>query len=207
MIRHGGNLSFTESLAEAERSHMGKGKVHETLRTLVADLDREGIEYAIVGAMALNAHGYRRETLDIDVLVTPLGLERFKKFCVGRGYAPKFAAARNSFLNTETKVPVKFLTTGEYPGDGKPKSVAFPDPLSAAIAVEGIRVVSLPILVNLKLASGMIAPHRLRELADDQDVIRLMHLPSSLANGLGGSVRSKFLELYEQVSQDNSQAE
>lgn len=168
------NLSFTERLAEAERFHMGTGKVHETLRTLVADLSHEGIDYAIVGAMALNAHGYRRETVDIDVLVKPEGLQAFRERLAGRGYAPKSSGARKSFLNTQTRVPIEFLITGEFPGDEQPKPVAFPDPVSVAESVEGIKVVSLPEIINLKLASGMTAPHRLRDLADVQDLIRIL---------------------------------
>ena len=40
------------------------------------------------------------------------------------GYVEKFAGARKSFKNTQTGVTIEFLTTGEYPGDGKPKPVA-----------------------------------------------------------------------------------
>jgi len=43
--------------------------------------------------------------------------------------------------------------------------VAFPDPRAAAVQGETYRVVSLPRLVEMKLASGMTAPHRLHDLA------------------------------------------
>jgi len=69
--------------------------------------------------------------------------------------------------------------TGEYPGDGLPKPVAFPDPTAPGVTVEieGIRVVTLEKLIELKLALGMSAPYRLRDLADVQDLIIRLRLP------------------------------
>lgn len=41
------------------------------LEALVASMDREGVEYALCGGLALGLHGYPRATMDIDVLVRP----------------------------------------------------------------------------------------------------------------------------------------
>ncbi|MBI3471735.1 MAG: hypothetical protein HY013_10290 [Candidatus Solibacter usitatus] len=54
-------------------------------------------------------------------------------------------------------------------------------------------------LIELKLASGMSAPHRLRDLADVQDTIRTLHLPPDLADRLDSSVRSAYLDLWRQA--------
>ena len=48
--------------------------------------------------------------------------------------------------------------SGGFPGDGKPKPVAFPDPAGASVDIGGIRYLSLEKLVELKLASGMTNP-------------------------------------------------
>jgi hypothetical protein len=180
---------------ESDKFHMGIGQVHETLRHLSADLGREGIDYAVVGGMALNAHGYKRETVDVDVLVRPEGLQQFAEKCVGRGYVPAFAGARTTFKDTRTGVKVEFLTTGEFPGDGKPKPVAFPDPSSVAVESEGLSVINLPTLIELKLASGMTHPGRLRDLADVQELVRTLALKREYAERLNPYVRGKFLEL------------
>ena len=68
--------------------------------------------------------------------------------------------------DTETKVDIDVVVTGEYPGDGKPKPVVFPDPASAAVRGERVALLPLPTLIELKLASGLSAPHRLKDLAD-----------------------------------------
>jgi hypothetical protein len=199
--------SFWERLEEADRFFMGTGKVPETVRLLAGDLNRERIDYAIIGGMALNAHGYRRETVDVDVLVRPEGLAAFKERLVGRGYIEKFPGARKSFLNTQTGVTVEFLTTGEYPGDGKPKPVAFPDPATAHIEVRGVKIVTLQKLIELKLASGMTQPSRMRDLADVQDLIRTLNLQDTLAEQLSPYVRETFLTLFKQLQQPDPHIE
>jgi hypothetical protein len=183
---------------------MGSGRVNQTVRQLASDLDRAKIDYALVGAMALNAHGYARETTDVDVLIRPDGLERFRSELVGLGYRPAFEAAKKSFRNSETGVAVEFLTTGEYPGDGKPKPVVFPDPSRVAVEIDGIKVIDLPTLINLKLASGMTAPHRRRDLADVQDLIRILGLNAEFANQLDAYVRPTFLQLLMELDAANS---
>lgn len=199
--------TFDERLLESERFHMGAGKVHETLNVLAGDLDRAHIDYAVMGAMALNAHGYNRETTDVDVLVRPDGLAAFKERLVGRGYTEKFQGARKSFKNTQTGVTVEFLTTGEYPGDGKPKPVAFPDPATAHIEVRGVKVVTLQKLIELKLASGMTAPHRRRDLADVQDLIRTLRLGAEFAERLDPYVRPTFMTLLKELNSPDPHVE
>ena len=180
---------------------MKEGKVHHTLKRLAQALEEESIPYAILGGMALNLFGFTRETVDVDILLTREGLERFKERLVGRGYAMAFEGASKSFRDAETKVKVETLITGEYPGDGKPKPVAFPDPESAHIKRDGYRVIPLEKLIELKLASGMTAPHRLRDLADVQDLISTLDLPLDLEKGLDESVRGEYRRLWEAVQQ------
>ena len=76
---------------------------------------------------------------------------------------------------------IDFLIAGEFPGDGKPKAVVFPDPA----------------LIKLKLASGMTAPHRIKDLADVLELIRAAQLPADLATDLDPSVRQKYVELWQ----------
>jgi len=123
---------FSDLLKRASEFFMGGGEVQKTLSRLAERLDAESIDYALAGALALGRHGLVRFTQDVDVLLTPEGLEKFRQRLVGRGYVPTFSGARKSFRDTETQVRIEFLTTGEYPGDGKPKPVVFPDPAEAA---------------------------------------------------------------------------
>jgi hypothetical protein len=186
-------------LREVSAYFAGEGRLHSALRRLTQRLDAEGIPYALLGGLALAEHGYPRLTEDIDLLLTPSGLERFRQRLVGRGYRPAFNGARKSFRDTETGVRIEIVTAGEYPGDGLPKPVAFPDPTTPGVTEdkEGIRVIALEKLIELKLASGMSAPHRLRDLADVQDLITRLKLPLALADRLDPWVRATYQELWE----------
>lgn len=177
---------------------MGEADVQKALQKLVKTLDAQGIAYAIVGAMALNEFGYRRVTVDVDVLLTPEGLAAFKASALARGYVEKFPGSRG-LRDPEHGVDIDVVISGSYPGDGKPKPVVFPDPATAA--ERGARVALLPLrmLLELKLASGMTAPDRLKDLADVQEVIRLQRLPRTLADDLNPFVRDKYLELWQAV--------
>ncbi len=190
--------SAAKILRESEKFFMREGAVYMTIQRLAQNLDRESIPYAIIGGMALNLHGYTRQTTDVDILLTSAGLDRFHERLVGRGYLLAFAGASKSFRDTETKVKIETITAGEYPGDGKPKPVAFPDPVQGAVDRDGYAVVSLEKLIELKLASGLSAPHReLIDLADVQRLVEELSLPLDFADRLDDSVQPEFRRLWE----------
>ena len=184
------------TIQEGDRYFKGVGLVHETLKGITSRLNELGIPYVIAGGLALFQHGYRRFTEDVDILVRKDDLAKLHEHLEGRGYLPKFEGARN-LKDTKTGVSIEFLVTGEYPGDGKQKPVAFPDPEGSGIEIEGISFLNLPKLVEMKLSSGMTNPERLRDLADVQQLIRALGLPQEFANKLDPYVRAAFFQLWE----------
>ncbi|MDP3213235.1 MAG: hypothetical protein Q8S73_03955 [Deltaproteobacteria bacterium] len=159
---------------------MGTDEVHGAMRRLCQTLEADGIPYAIAGAMALNLWGYRRVTTDVAVLLDAAGLAAFKAKHLGRGYLERFPGSKG-VRDTESGVKIDVLLTGDFPGDGLPKEVSFPSP---TVAVRGDAVMVLPIryLVELKLASGLTNPDRLKDLADVQELIRHAALPLELVD-------------------------
>ena len=199
--------SVIEMYEEARRYFMGEGILNKTLARLSKDLEAHGIDYAVIGAAALLAHGYRRLTEDIDLLMTPAGLQKFHDELVGLGYAPSFPGAKKRLRSTVDNVSIEVMTTGEYPGDGKPKPVSMPEPMAASVQIEGINFLSLEKLIELKLASGISAPHRLKDLADVQELIKIRKLDADFAAKLDPYVREKYLELEEAVRASESSQE
>ena len=175
---------------------MGESDVQRALQRIARILDEKGIPYAVIGAMALNEWGYRRVTVDVDLLLTSDGLRALKAEVLGRGYTEKFPGSRG-LRDVEAGVNLDVVLSGDYPGDGKPKPVAFPDPAEAAVRGRGVSLLPLPGLIELKLASGMSAPHRLKDLADVLELVRVLALPRDLAASLDASVRAKYDELWE----------
>ncbi len=199
--------SVIEMYEEARRYFMGEGILNKTLARLSKDLEMHGIDYAVIDAAALLAHGYPRLTEDIDLLMTPAGLQKFHDELVGLGYAPSFTGARKKLRSTVDNVSIEVMTTGEYPGDGKPKPVSMPEPSEASVEIDGINFVTLEKLIELKLASGISAAHRLKDLADVQELIKIRKLESSYAAKLDPYVREKYLELEAAVRDSESHQE
>ncbi len=178
---------------------MQTGSLHQSLRELTRRLDEAEIPYALVGALALGKHGLVRATVGIDILLTPEGLAKFKERYLGRGYVTAFPGAAKSFRDTDHGVRIDVITTGEYPGDGLPKPVRFPDPAKVSVELEGTRVVALERLIELKLALGMTAEHRISDLGDVQNLIRAVKLPEGLADRLDPSVQPLYRDLWRKA--------
>ncbi|GAC1494006.1 MAG: hypothetical protein NVS2B14_07380 [Chamaesiphon sp.] len=106
--------------------------------------------------MALVIHGYVRLTQDVDVLLTAAGLEKFQQSIVGRGFLAALPGAKRMFRDTVTGITVEVIIAGEFPGDGKPKSVSFPNPREVSTEQDGLRVIKLENLIELKLDNEVI---------------------------------------------------
>jgi hypothetical protein len=183
---------------------MDRSPVHDTMRRLAQTLGDLGIPFAIAGAMAANAHGHRRTTADVDILVRREDLVRFKDRWIGHGWLDLFEGSKG-FRDTSNGVKVDVLIVGDYPGDGRPKPVSFPAPEAVREVHDGsVPYVNLASLLELKIASGMTAAHRLQDLADAIQMIRVNSLPRDYSERLNPFVQAKFDELWQaaQVSED-----
>jgi hypothetical protein len=187
------------ALSEGSRFFEEKSAVQDTLRKITKRLGDLGIPYAVVGGLALYKHGYRRFTDDVDLLVTPEGLKEIHDRLEGLGYVPPFTGSKQ-LRDAETGVRIEFLISGAYPGDGKPKPVAFPDPATVGVEHDGITYLSLPSLIELKIASGMTGGgQRLKDFADVNELIQILQLPADFADQLNPYVRDRYAELWASV--------
>ncbi|MBC7782392.1 MAG: nucleotidyltransferase family protein [Burkholderiales bacterium] len=192
------------ALTQAGGFFMQDNPVRNSLIKITSRLHELNIDYAVVGGMALVAHGYERTTVDVDLLVTSDGLKRAHEALDGLGYVPPFVGSKH-LRDTETGVRIEFLITGQFPGDGVPKPIAFPHPADAGVDIAGIRFLSLERLIELKLASGMTNPGRLKDLADVQELIRVRGLDAAFGERIDASVRDKFVEFVRAVRADSSE--
>jgi hypothetical protein len=183
-------------IREVDAFLVGRSPVHVALQRATKAMQESGVEFALGGGLALGAHGYVRVTADVNPIVSAAGLDRFKKDWLGRGFVAKFEGSR-SVRETETGVAIDFLVAGEFPGDGTPKPIHFPDPESVAPDDRNMRILDLRTLIELKLASGISAPDRLRDLSDVLELIRANRLGESYVKQLDESVRPKYLELWQ----------
>jgi hypothetical protein len=200
-MRRGG----AAALEEACRFFMKDDPVHKALQKITQRLDELRIPYAVCGGMALVAHGYDRTTVDVDLLVTPEGLETLHQKLEGLGYVVPFEGSKN-LRDTETGVRIEFLVSGGFPGDGKPKPVAFPDPAVVSTRIQEMAFLRLENLIELKLASGMTNILRAKDIGDVIALIEQLRLGSELADRLNPYVRDKYLELWRAVQDERSRS-
>jgi hypothetical protein len=176
-----------------------ESELQKSLRKIADRLRSLGIDYAVVGGIAMFRHGYRRFTEDVDVLVTRDGLKTIHERLEGLGYVPPFAGSKN-LRDAENGVRIEFLVAGEYPGDGKPKPVAFPDPAGVAEESDGIRYITLAKLIELKLASGISNAERMKDLADVLELIKARSLSSAYGEALDPFVQSTYRRLWSDAN-------
>lgn len=191
--------SISYVLDEGGRLFMGQSEVNKSLVRITKQLEELGVPYAVAGGMAMIAHGYLRFTDDVDILVTREGLERLHEAVDGRGWIRPFSKSKN-LRDASTGVKIEFLLTGDYPGDGKPKPVAFPSPEGVASEIQGIKYLNVATLINLKLASYMTGMDRAKDLGDVQELMKMLGLSVELADSVDPYVRPLYLDLCQKLS-------
>ncbi len=186
---------FAAGVEYCGRFFMGQSEAQRALYKLTAILEAEGLPYAVIGAFALIEYGHNRVTVDVDIVMREDDLQEFKRRHLGNGYSER-AAGTGKLYDTEHGVNIEVLRTGRYPGDDQPKPIAFPDPATTALRGERFALLPMARYIELKLASGMVAPHRAKDLVDVQELIRSAALPLEAAKDLHPWVRDKFVELW-----------
>jgi hypothetical protein len=78
---------------------MKSSPIHRAAERVFRALDECQIPFVIVGALAANAHGHVRTTEDVDILVTPDGLARFKERWLGLEVFPGSKSMRDTENN------------------------------------------------------------------------------------------------------------
>lgn len=172
------------------------GPVWETLRALQGRLDDAGLDYVLIGGLALNAYNYPRQTVDVDVILTEEGFKRF----AARGSAQYRRTARlpRRFIDVQTNVAVDVLIAGQLAGRvEKNSSVRFPDPSEAVVQAE-LRTVSLARLIELKLVTW-----RYKDWGDVVELIRRNGLTENFADSLDPIVHTPFRECFDQAVDPN----
>jgi hypothetical protein len=191
---------------EGDRHFSESSRPFVAMQKICRRLDELGVAYAVVGGMALNRHGLKRFTDDVDILVTPETLAVIHEHLDGLGYLPPHSNSKH-LRDTELGVKIEFLTTGGYPGDGKPKPVAFPDPSEVVVEINGTPCINLETLIELKLASGMSNILRQKDIGDAVELMKVMNLPREFGEKLNPYVQGEFYRYWDAIAaSDNDEA-
>jgi hypothetical protein len=156
-------------------------------------LARERIDHAIVGGIAVCPHGYRRNTVDLDLLIRPQDSAPLRSVLDRAGFQ---SSAADKEFRSPSGVSVQIALEGESEGPGQDATFPSPSDPKHVTTIEGLPVLSLPQLIQSKLACGLGNLRRThRDFADVVELIAVHHLDGSFARLLHKSVRKEFREL------------
>lgn len=191
--------NFEEGLRLMDEFPVGAAPAQKAARKIAKHLAEMGIPYVVAGGLAVHAHGHKRATVDVDLIMAKADLVKFKKRWLGLGWVEKFKGSKG-LRDAEFDVKVDILTPDEKPGDGKSPPFYFPDPASVGAELggiwKGVKILDLQTLVELKIASGMTVPDRPRDFDDTIQLIRANSLPREFVKKLNPYVQPKYEELW-----------
>jgi hypothetical protein len=190
-------ISFLRRIREISMFFDGTDKVHNTMRRVAGVLESAQIPYAIVGGMAVNAHGHARTTRDVDFLITSEGFSKFLQLIAASNIRGVPGRPRR-FVDETNGVTFDFLIAGMYPGSGEPGPVVYPDPRVARQTIAKFQVVPLAKLIELKLAAT-----RHQDFADVVNLISIHDLDERFAQQLDPSVRGDYIECLEEKRRED----
>jgi hypothetical protein len=165
-----------------------------TLLKIAKRLRELNISYAVAGDLAMFYHGLQRSADSLELLVSRESVSEIHQRVTGLDFASSGYGTKD-IRDKSNGVTVKFLVAGDFPGDGRRKPVAHPDPIEASEEKDGIRWMKLPVLIDIKLASGMTSPAKAKDLSDVRELIKALKLNSQYGEKLNEYVRDKFEEL------------
>ena len=102
------------------------------LSSIVLDFDECGIDYCIIGSLAVRIHNYVRFGDDIDLLVSKETFPKIKQFLIGNGYSYRPGSEKHLYYEFGGgKIPLDIYVEGEKREGGFP----LPDPRASRINI------------------------------------------------------------------------
>jgi hypothetical protein len=156
-------------------------------------LSAAGIPYSICGGVAVCLHGYQRNTVDLDLVIRSGDSAAVREILSDGGLVWD---ETNAEFRTPEGIAVQFLIAGQKAGKGS--EVTIPEPLGEVNVEqrEGLSVVRLSRLIEMKIACGMSNLRRThKDFADVVELIAARNLDRSFARFIHLSLRPTFREL------------
>lgn len=156
-------------------------------------LSEAGIAYSVCGGVAVCLHGYQRNTTDLDLVIRSDDSEAVRRILTDAGY--QWDAEQAEF-RTQNGIAIQFVIAGQKAGKGTEVAVSDPVGDLNVEQIEGLSVVRLSRLIEMKIACGMSNLRRThKDFADVVELILIRNLDRSFARFLHKSLRPTFREL------------
>jgi len=172
---------------------LGSSELWDAARRTHEALEASGIPHAILGGVAVGLHGYRRNTIDVNLLLRRGDSDRIRESLSSRGFV--WNADLKEFASP-AGVAIQFLTAGDRAGSDSQARLPDPGDSNAITTIEGLPVLTLARLIESKIACGEGSVRRTyKDFADVVELIAARKLNRSFARHLHRSLRKTFREL------------
>lgn len=160
-------------------------------------LSEAGIAYSVCGGVAVCLHGYQRNTVDLDLVIRSEDSARIREVLQGAGLTWHQDAAE---FRTDGGIAVQFLISGQSAGRGFEVKIPAPTGADNVESIEGLTVLRLSRLIEIKLACGSAHLRRThKDFADVVELILIRKLDGTFARLLHKSLRKTFRDLVRRV--------
>lgn len=151
------------------------------------------IPHLICGGVAVCLHGYQRNTTDIDLIVERDRASDVRAVLETAGFQWD---AENKEFRTQGGIQVQFLIAGERAGRNSEVQLPVPSGELNVETIEGLPVLRLSRLIEIKIACGAENVRRMhKDFADVVELILVRGLDGSFARFLHSSVRDIYRRL------------
>src|SRR5262245_49477925 len=116
--------------AQATYQMLENQSLWDTAAACHSALATAGIPHAIVGGVAVCLHGYRRNTVDLDLLVRSGDQTRVRAALQAAGYE---WSAESAEFHAPSGIPVQFILSGDRAG--KDAEILLPEPDQPGVTV------------------------------------------------------------------------
>lgn len=172
---------------------LGNETLWDTALHCHALLTTANIPYSVCGGVAVCLHGYQRNTVDLDLIVRRHDSSTIRGLLSGAGYVWQ---ERSREFQTPDGIAIQFLIAGDKAGRDSESLIADPTGESNVEERDGLCVVRLSRLIEMKIACGMSNLRRTHKgFADVVELIAIRKLDGSFARFLHPSLRGTFREL------------
>ncbi len=153
------------------------------------------IPYAVCGGVAVCLHGYQRNTTDLDLIVDRDRASDVRRILESAGL--QWDSVNKEF-RTVGGIAVQFLMTGDRAGNDSEVRLPSPTGDLNVETIEGLPVLRLSRLIEIKIACGAENVRRMhKDFADVVELISIRKLDGSFATYLHKSVRDIYRKLVQ----------
>jgi hypothetical protein len=146
------------------------GRYGRVIRAVDHLLQAVGCEAVLGGGWAVWRHGfYGRVTQDVDIVLAADRVDEFLRAAAVAGFdvLPQPPGRWPKLMHRETNIKVDILPEGQRPGTvSRPAPTTLPHPSALGASGHALRYITLPALIELKLAAG--------RARDEGDVVELV---------------------------------